>query len=47
MANFYAQITAVQTPANAAIRPLATLTRLTREQIKALATEDVWNTWGV
>ena len=44
MVNFYAQITAQA--ATGSIRTLATLTRLTREQIKALTTADEWNTWG-
>ena len=55
MMDFYAQISATQatvrpvaTPsATPSISTLATLTRLTREQMKALAGDNVWNTWGV
>ena len=55
MMDFYAQISATQATARPVATPsaapsisaLATLTRLTREQMKTLAGDNVWNTWGV
>ena len=47
MFNFYNQISAPQKVAGSLLTTLAALTRLSRKQIRVLATSEDWNFWGL
>ena len=49
MYNFYAQISAVQSPQSVVgnlLTTLAALTRLSRAQIRVFSTDDTWDDWA-